>query len=582
MGDIDKRAQTLQALSEYITAQKLLLSKTRGDIERLNGLRNRVIEKPSGFVGNLSEELNDSGFRLSEQVKLFSEIRKPKDIDWTVYEKYDPTPLRRSFTNLASESQALRVLPPPTLPLHPLLPPLPPTLPSSTPLPLSSSSPLPFHPTPMQPLTPCSANTDTHTRTTPPPPPPHLDPHPHPLREYVKNARTTILDPVFTKWNLSYHPEPEPELTTDSDRNRETGGTKSKMKAIRDLKNLKKRKVVCGGLTVSPCRGGVGGGSGTGGVFVRRDVGDESMDVDVDVGDGVSNPDGSLAFDLEERNRVGEMVVAGSGRQWNFSKSKAKAKTRPKPVPPRRGQRRMVPPPLPPPMVLTKSPRARRPSMKASSGHEEGEVREKEEEKDKPQLQSTTRPKGPTIVIPALSHPRRMRIASTSTSTEASSSVTPPVFYDARSRSRSLSCSQSCSRSRFSSSAPFSPVTSPEPEVVVEEEEVEENADDDDDDDGMDTDTVVAGEDEDYPIEMDVGGGKRKKPKPETYKQAWSVSEQHLLERLLDEIPDGSKNRWKQISLGMGGKRTPRQVASRVQKYFEKLRKYDALDVDGV
>lgn len=34
------------------------------------------------------------------------------------------------------------------------------------------------------------------------------------------------------------------------------------------------------------------------------------------------------------------------------------------------------------------------------------------------------------------------------------------------------------------------------------------------------------------------------KPKPETYRQAWSVSEQHLLEQLLDEIPDGEKNRW--------------------------------------
>lgn len=39
----------------------------------------------------------------------------------------------------------------------------------------------------------------------------------------------------------------------------------------------------------------------------------------------------------------------------------------------------------------------------------------------------------------------------------------------------------------------------------------------------------------------DSGGGKKKKP--ETYKQAWSVSEQHLLERLLDEIPEGEKNR---------------------------------------
>lgn len=64
------------------------------------------------------------------------------------------------------------------------------------------------------------------------------------------------------------------------------------------------------------------------------------------------------------------------------------------------------------------------------------------------------------------------------------------------------------------------------------------------------------------------------KPRPETYKQAWSISEQHLLERLLEEIPDGERNRWAKISQAMGGRRTPRQVASRVQKYFEKLKRF--------
>lgn len=41
----------------------------------------------------------------------------------------------------------------------------------------------------------------------------------------------------------------------------------------------------------------------------------------------------------------------------------------------------------------------------------------------------------------------------------------------------------------------------------------------------------------------DLPRGKAKS-KSETYKQAWSVSEQHLLERLLEEIPDGEKNRY--------------------------------------
>ena len=67
------------------------------------------------------------------------------------------------------------------------------------------------------------------------------------------------------------------------------------------------------------------------------------------------------------------------------------------------------------------------------------------------------------------------------------------------------------------------------------------------------------------------------KPKPETYKQAWSTSEQNLLEQLLEEIPEGQKFRWQRISQAMGGRRTPRQVASRVQKYFEKLKKFSLL-----
>jgi hypothetical protein len=79
------------------------------------------------------------------------------------------------------------------------------------------------------------------------------------------------------------------------------------------------------------------------------------------------------------------------------------------------------------------------------------------------------------------------------------------------------------------------------------------------------------------------------KHKPESYKQNWSVSEQHQLEQLLKEYPDGEHQRyssvflywslsheiirWKKISRAMGGRRTPRQVASRVQKLYEKLKR---------
>lgn len=93
------------------------------------------------------------------------------------------------------------------------------------------------------------------------------------------------------------------------------------------------------------------------------------------------------------------------------------------------------------------------------------------------------------------------------------------------------------------------------------------------------------------PLSMSEVNAEMDKCRSDTYKQAWSVSEQHLLERLLEEIPDGERNRhvlprvvahqladindrWAKISQAMGGRRTPRQVASRVQKYFEKLKRF--------
>jgi hypothetical protein len=41
-----------------------------------------------------------------------------------------------------------------------------------------------------------------------------------------------------------------------------------------------------------------------------------------------------------------------------------------------------------------------------------------------------------------------------------------------------------------------------------------------------------------------VSKGKKVKVKPDTYKLAWSVEEQHLLEQLLEKYPNGSKNRF--------------------------------------
>ncbi|KAF9150465.1 ZZ-type zinc finger-containing protein 3 [Linnemannia schmuckeri] len=68
------------------------------------------------------------------------------------------------------------------------------------------------------------------------------------------------------------------------------------------------------------------------------------------------------------------------------------------------------------------------------------------------------------------------------------------------------------------------------------------------------------------------GSGARDEPKPPLYNIPWSDDEQRLLEKLLDEFPDEpvAAQRFQKISAAMGT-RTPKQVASRVQKYFIKL-----------
>nr|GAT56358.1 predicted protein [Mycena chlorophos] len=77
--------------------------------------------------------------------------------------------------------------------------------------------------------------------------------------------------------------------------------------------------------------------------------------------------------------------------------------------------------------------------------------------------------------------------------------------------------------------------------------------------------------------------GKRRRALPKakvksaTFKLRWSASEQNLLERLLEEIPAEDQNRFSKISKAMDGRRTPRQVASRVQKYFLKLKEYGVI-----
>lgn len=61
-----------------------------------------------------------------------------------------------------------------------------------------------------------------------------------------------------------------------------------------------------------------------------------------------------------------------------------------------------------------------------------------------------------------------------------------------------------------------------------------------------------------------------------SFNRPWSDAEQKKLEKLLDIYPheEVSQHRWEKIARALGN-RTPKQVASRVQKYFIKLAKAD-------
>ncbi|XP_005180128.1 ZZ-type zinc finger-containing protein 3 [Musca domestica] len=72
-----------------------------------------------------------------------------------------------------------------------------------------------------------------------------------------------------------------------------------------------------------------------------------------------------------------------------------------------------------------------------------------------------------------------------------------------------------------------------------------------------------------FPI---VRGRVMDETKPETYNQLWTVEEQKRLEELLIEYPEErvEMHRFTKIAKALGN-RTPQQVSSRVQKYFQKL-----------
>ncbi|KAF5351466.1 hypothetical protein D9757_012055 [Collybiopsis confluens] len=305
------------------------------------------------------------------------------------------------------------------------------------------------------------------------------------FQKRIRDAKANMLDPVFSAWNLSFDPVMETAEEEEKDPTPVDPAALKKTKEREKIKELKKHKITPSGLTFTPSGPR---NRGPGGVFIRRDLVDESMDVDI-------------SADIEGIRKDTETSALHSVT--------ASVPCSPSPS--------LTQPPLASPLSLEKPPRPRNSTSKvAYENRKSFGIR-------------IMSPPGP----PALSISTRQRRRSS----RAVSSCTDDLDMD----------------SHF----PPTPDSLPPPEARPA---VEHEAD------------VLPEEDEvDAPQQV---LGKRVRPKSETYKQAWSTSEQQLLEVLLEQIPEGEKNRWKKISKAMNGRRTPRQVASRVQKYFEKLKRF--------
>ncbi|KAJ3507592.1 hypothetical protein NLJ89_g6216 [Agrocybe chaxingu] len=464
--DAKRRAQTMQALNAFIATQLALLERQKADITRLQVLQASLKDRPKEVIENLSIELTDNAFRLSEQAE-YRIGKMPQGFEW------DPAPLQ-NFTTRGMAALAARAVPPPSSPQ------------------ISE------------------------------------------LQSLVRKARIDLVDPVLVRCSeFLASLGPDPVLDEEDEECLQARKENAKRLAEREkIRLLKERKLRAKpGCGLSLCGGtrtlGVGGGPraqakaraqglGEEGVWVRQDGEDESGEVDV-------------TFD-DDSFKAGSVVYV-DGAEDGAIKEIGPGKTLP----------HHLPLPLPPSLSPSSSEddwrrkRVRKPTRK---------VRELEEraEDERP------RKRGRVVLRVNGSAKEEERIEE-----EMDVDVDAGTLHG------------------------------------MEEDEDKDNEEDErDSSSDVDSDSTLAPNVEPwkrikYEKNTPSAGRGRKskalkehkpKPKPETYKQAWSMEEQNLLEQLLEAIPDGEKFRWQKISHAMDGRRTPRQVASRVQKYFEKLKKF--------
>ncbi|TFK28236.1 hypothetical protein FA15DRAFT_701136 [Coprinopsis marcescibilis] len=547
---------TLEALDEFLHLQKHLLARTQTDIERLRLLREDVLEDPTDFIEHLSERLTDPTFRLTPDYALAF----PKPIHWESFKACDPTPLHTLSTHLAQKHFHKSATRTPN-PLNPLIPP----------------------------------NAPPHPALTP-------------LQQLVKTAKKHIVDPTFERYGTVSEPssdedEDAPEsvrrrLEHDKIRALKTRAIRGKGfpggKALHAYGKGKGKGLLGSGMgkgkgTIGKAMGiGKGMGKGmrpaTAGVFIRRDVDDETLEVDI-------------SDDADERPASAPQLTG-------------KTRTTPTATPNSRAQGKGLG------KGMGKCPKhlsaALHIEMDSPEEEEDGDADvepEPEAEVDEENLARTHQPLpsssprlSPDVDVDvdvdvdadgdvfmdddALNPPLAPSLgdgsfpapttttASTTTATSTAATTTATATGGTRTSRRQTRAPKSSTRKPYKKRG--CPATHDDDAYAGEYIE----------DDGSSapkpkkhsqpshtssTPTTTPTKTTPTPTPS-----KPPKAKPETYKQAWTDAEQNELERLLDEIPAGEKFRWQKISRAMGGRRTPRQVASRVQKYFEKLKRFGA------
>ncbi|KAJ7641332.1 hypothetical protein FB45DRAFT_739252, partial [Roridomyces roridus] len=379
---------SLEALETFIAQQKALLARTQTDLETLRRLKTEAITDAA--TSSVAEQVrHDETSRLVRQVDCAPQI--PQNIDWDLFSQKDPSPFK-SLAKAARTAYTNRNIP--------------------SPVPRSDISQ---------------------------------------LQKFVREARSTILDPVLSKFKFEDEDKPptSPQISVHGHR--------------------------------MPLRG-------PSGLFTRRVAQAEHAD-DASTSTTVVGSERSIVSPVRTRRATMMAAIAAT-----------------------------APPPPPAPAPPAPAPEPPRPRL----------VIRIPARKPQPEPEPDCESYSPTPSPP------------------------PKRFH------RSSQCIQS-------------PTPEPEPTPELDSDDASEDIDPDD------PPTDLEEEPEPDPP-LVLGKRKREKKakiKPETYKLSWSASEQNLLERLLEQIPVGDpRSRFLKISNAMEGRRTPRQVSSRVQKYMQKLKKF--------